>query len=119
MTGHGRATEQLALAGAAGAVLGFACARVVFVGSGWSIVAWAVVGLILGASATEPCRALLHGAVYGFVLSFVFMVAGYQGDADTVTRIPFFTALGIVGALSGLALAAIGHAARSAASGKP
>ena len=59
---------------------------------------------------SKRAGAVTAGAVYGFVLCFVFTLASYGGAAPAITRIPFFTALGLVGALCGLLLALLGAA---------
>jgi len=51
---------------------------------------------------------VVAGALYGFVLCFVFTLATYGGAAPAITRVPFFTVLGLVGALCGLLLALLG-----------
>jgi len=48
------------------------------------------------------------GRPYGFLLCFVFTLATYGGAAPAITRVPFFTVLGLVGALCGLLLALLG-----------
>jgi hypothetical protein len=45
---------------------------------------------------------------FGFVLSFVFMIAGYSGPAPLVSRLPFFAILGVFGGACGLVLGVVG-----------
>ena len=99
-------------AGSAGAVLGAIGARVVFVGSGLSLVPWTVCGLALGGCSTGRRQASANGTAYGFMLAFVFMAAGYDGAASMVTRLPFFAALGVIGAGAGLSLTTLGRLMR-------
>jgi len=57
---------------------------------------------------------LVRGAVHGFVLSYVFMVAGYDGAAALRTRLARFVVFGLVGAVCGAVLAVVGFALRGA-----
>ena len=68
---------------------------------------WGLAALALGYRAGRG-EAAIAGALYGFVLCFTFTLAGYAGAAPVVSRVPFFTLLGLVGALCGLVLALLG-----------
>ncbi len=91
---------------AAGLILGVVGARYLFVGSWLILIPWAIAGLAIGFWGTKN-EAIINGVTYGFVLSFVYMIAGYSGTTSLVSRIPFFAVLGafggICGALLGLA----------------
>lgn len=105
-------TRPVALAVAAvvlGAVLGALCARVVLVGSGLSLVPWAIAGLALGACCRARTVAAAVGALFGFALAFTFMAAGYDGAAPLHTRLLPFALLGLVGAVCGSLLALAGR----------
>jgi Na+(H+)/acetate symporter ActP len=91
-----------------GAALGLIGARYVFVGSWLSLIPWASAGLAIGWWAKQLRQAMLNGAVYGFVLSFVFMIAGYTGSAALISRLPFFAILGAFGGVCGLVLGLVG-----------
>jgi hypothetical protein len=95
-----------------GALLGILGARYVFVGSALSLVPWAIAGLCIGYF-NERRGAMINGAVYGFVLSFAFMCAGYKGTVPLVSRVPFFLLLGAIGAVCGFALGNLGFVFRS------
>ena len=73
----------------------------------WTLVPWGLAAVALGYRANRA-GATIAGALYGFVLCFVFTLAGYGGAAPAITRLPFFTALGLVGAVCGLLLALLG-----------
>ena len=88
---------------AIGALLGALSARTLFVGSWLSLVPWSVAGVALGYWA-KGFRWMLVGGSYGFILLFVFMVAGYSGPASLARRVPFFCAIGLAGAIYGLVL---------------
>ena len=96
---------------ALGAALGLASARFLFVGSALSLIPWALAALALSVWCARV-QALGVGAVYGFVLAFVFMVAGYSGSTPLTVRLPFFALLGLIGAVCGLVLAWLGATAR-------
>ena len=76
---------------------------------GWySLIPW---GLVAGALGTWGNRreALKSGVVYGFSLSFAFLVAGYNGTPSLASRFPFFVILSLFGAICGLAMSALGY----------
>ena len=104
--------NKLIIAGIVGIILGFAGSRFLFVGSFLSLVPWTIVGLLLGLWSANTKDALLNGGVYGFLLSFVFLLAGYTGSESVLTRLPFFIGLGIFGAICGLVLALLGMVGR-------
>lgn len=98
--------SRIAVPIALGLALGWATAHALFLGF-WTLIPWGAAGLGLGYGFGKP-GAWLAGALYGFALSFVFMLAGYTGAAPLTTRIPFFALLGLFGAACGLILALIG-----------
>ena len=91
-----------------GIILGIVASRYLLVGSGLSLIPWGIIGLLIGVWCPTYRQAIYVGALYGFLLAFSFMAAGYQGSAPILSRVPFFTALGIFGALCGLCLGLIG-----------
>jgi hypothetical protein len=92
------------LAALAGIVLGVIGSRYLFVGSFLSLIPWGIAGLLLGFWTHRPREAVAVGGLYGFLLAFVFMLAGYQGEAPLISRFPFFALLGLVGAVCGIVL---------------
>lgn len=100
--------KKLLLAVVVGAILGGVVSKYLFVGSYLNLVLWGIVGIGLGWWSGSRKEAIWNTAIYGFVLSFVFMWVGYQGRAPIVTRIPFFAALGLVGMGCGAVLGLIG-----------
>jgi hypothetical protein len=99
--------KKIVVAIAAGAVLGVVGSRVLFVGSWLSLIPWTIAGLALGAwcGRWESVRV---GAVFGFSVSFVFMVSGYSGSAPLLGRLPAFAVLGVFGAVCGIVLGLLG-----------
>jgi hypothetical protein len=100
--------KKLLVAIVVGAILGFTSSRFLFVGSWLSLIPWGIAGLALGAWC-ERREALIDGAVYGFVIAFVFMLSGYSGSASMISRVPFFVIIGVVGAVCGLVLGFLGY----------
>src|SRR6266699_194880 len=94
---------RFASAVALGVLLGWTAAHFLSL-QWWTLVPWGLAAVALGYRANRA-GATIAGAVYGFVLCFVFTLAGYGGAAPAITRLPFFTALGLVGAVCGLLLA--------------
>jgi hypothetical protein len=58
--------------------------------------------------------AAMAGAIYGFVLGFVFMTAGYAGSAPLASVLLPFAGLGVVAAVGGVICAELGWAVRTA-----
>ncbi|MGY2875829.1 putative membrane protein YccC [Marmoricola sp. URHA0025 HA25] len=102
----------LPTATAVGALLGFLGARVVLVGSGLSLVPWAIAGLALGWFCRSRRLAAAGGGVFGFALAFTFMTTGYDGSEPLGSRLPPFAVLGLVGAVCGTALGIAGQRLR-------
>jgi hypothetical protein len=90
-----------------GVVIGAAGPQYVFLGA-YSLIPWGLVAVALGLWGNRR-EALKSGAVYGFSLSFAFLVAGYNGTPSLVSRFPFFVILSLFGAVCGLALSALGY----------
>ena len=78
------------------------------VGSGWSLLPWGLVALLVGVLARSRRAAAVDAGLYGFTLALVFMVAGYDGAEPLSGRLPFFALLGLFGAACAAALALVG-----------
>jgi hypothetical protein len=100
--------KKLFLSALAGVVLGVVGARYLFVGSFLSLIPWGIAGLLIGYWARRSRVAVIDGGLYGFTVAFTFMLAGYQGEASIINRIPFFALLGLVGAVCGSVLGWMG-----------
>jgi hypothetical protein len=98
---------KVIIAGILGVILGATGPYYLFMGA-YSVVPWGLAALGLGFWCAKR-QALYAGAVYGFCLSFSFMVAGYTGAQSLVSRFPFFVLLGLFGAVCGIALSATGY----------
>jgi uncharacterized membrane protein YccC len=90
-----------------GVIVGVSGQYYLFIGS-YSLIPWGLVGLAIGAWCSKR-ESIYAGVLYGFCLSFSFMVAGYNGTASLVSRLPFFVLLGLFGAVCGLALSVTGY----------
>jgi hypothetical protein len=88
-------------------VLGFVGTKLLFLG-GLTLLPWAVAALLIGWLCRDARLALANGSLYGFVLSFIFMLAGYEGN-ELVDKLPFFVLLGIFGGVCGLIWAGLGR----------
>lgn len=89
-----------------GVVLGLLGARATILGA-WTLLPWALGGVVVGYKVRR--HPVVAGALYGFALSFVFMLAVYTGNASVLSRVPFFALLGLVGAACGASAAAGGR----------
>lgn len=84
--------------GVIGSVIALLISQILLSGSVKSLIPWGLVAVLLGYLASSRKESIISGAVYGFIVSFVFML-GYAGTAPEVSRIPFFAAIGLFGAL--------------------
>lgn len=86
------------------------------VGSAWSLVPWALTGLLIGWLSLDRKKGAAYGALYGFILSYGFMAIGYRGPTDAKSllssHLVFFTLLGLFGALCGSILGVMGASIR-------
>jgi hypothetical protein len=90
-----------------GVAIGAVGPQYVFLGA-YSFIPWGLVAVGLGLWGNKR-EALKNGAVYGFSLSFAFLVVDYHGAPSLVSRFPFFLILSLFGAACGLALSALGY----------
>jgi hypothetical protein len=73
------------------------------------LIPWAIAGLTIGYMSADWRQAAASGGLFGFLVAFCFMVAGYNGSESLVSRVPFFALLGIFGAICGIAWALLGR----------
>ena len=90
-----------------GVVIGAAGPQYAFLGA-YSLIAWGLVAVGFGLWGNKR-EALKSGMVFGFSLSFAFLVAGYNGTPSLVSRFPFFMILSLFGGVCSLALSALGY----------
>ena len=99
--------RKIVAAGIVGVIVGISGQYYLGIGA-YSLIPWGLVGLAVGAWC-ERREGLYAGALYGCCLCFTFMVAGYNGTASLISRVPFFAIIGLFGAVCGVALAAVGY----------
>ena len=63
-----------------------------------TLVPWALGAMAVGAISLGRRDALIAGAIYGFLVGFTFMVAGYTGTDPIAGKLPFFAVIGVVSA---------------------
>lgn len=68
----------------------------------WILVPWGVAAIIIGYFSRKGKAAIINGAVFAFLTSFIFLVKGYTGVMHVYTKFPGFFALSLFGALLGL-----------------
>ncbi len=95
----------------AGIVLGL-LAKYILAGSVYNLIIWTVAGVTIGYFSKTIRNALLNGFLFGFFVSFFFMVHGYTGTTPVVTRFIPFGALGVFGGACGIVLGIIGNYSR-------
>jgi hypothetical protein len=101
----------MVVAALVGIFLGVIAANFLFVGSALTLIPWGIAALLIGYFSKGRREALLNGAVYGFILSFVFLLVGYTGTEPVITRTPFFALLALFGAACGAILSVVGYLA--------
>ena len=99
---------KLPVAALVGIVLGIVASRFLCVGSALSLIPWAIAGLLIGLWCLTYKQAVAAGALYGFLLAFSFMLAGYQGIDPVMSKLGFFAIFGVIGAVCGLGLGVSG-----------
>ena len=88
--------QRGAVAAVVGVALGVLGARVIFVGSWLTLIPWGAAALALGARVRRARSAIVLGALYGYLLSMAFIVAGYTGSASIMSRLPAFAIVAFV-----------------------
>lgn len=100
--------KRLLIVAVIGGLLGLIGSKYIFVGSFLSLLPWSLVGLSIGIYAKNKKEAIVNGAVYGFLLVFVFMITGYTGNRSLIMMVIPFALLGLFGLACGIFLGVIG-----------
>lgn len=87
--------------------------RYIFVGSYLNLIDWGIAGLCIGYISSHKKNAVINGAIYGFILGFIFIVDGYKGAAPLLSRLLIFVIIGIICALFGAVLSMVGNILKS------
>jgi hypothetical protein len=90
-----------------GIIIGVAGPRYVVLGP-YAVIPWGLVAVALGLWCNKR-ESLIAGALYGFCLSFAFLVASYADTASLISRLPFIIVLAAFGAICGIALSVTGY----------
>jgi hypothetical protein len=90
------------VAAVAGVALGFIGGPVVI------LVPWAAVAAICGARSRRAATVVGSGLAFGFAVSFVFLVRGYQGSEGIVAVVALFAGLSVFGAFCGAVISTVG-----------
>jgi len=80
-----------------------------FGGPVYVLIIWGGVGLAIGAFSAGRRSSLINGALFGFAVSYSFMISGYEGSAPLSSRLLLFALLGLFGAMCGLILGLLGN----------
>jgi hypothetical protein len=73
-----------------------------------TLLPWVIAAVLVGYPSATRRSAAVDGAAFGFAPGFVFIAAGYAGSARILARLPFFAALGVVSAVTGLVASVVG-----------
>ena len=102
------------LSGLVGVILGYISAHTFFASSWTALIPWGLIGLILGYTALNRKEVFIPGVLYGFFLTFSFLVFGFHGANDKFASFLLFSLiLSLVGALGGSVLFVIGITLKS------
>src|SRR2546430_16671656 len=96
---------RFASATALGVLLGWTAAHFLSL-QWWTLVPWGLAAVALGYRASRP-TAVVAGALYGFVLCFVFTLATYGGVSPPFTPGPGLSGSGLRGGVGGVVVLAL------------
>ncbi|MCI0159395.1 hypothetical protein KNO15_22055 [Leifsonia shinshuensis] len=97
-------TLTVILCGAIGIGLGALSGRILFGGSAWNLIPWAIVAIAIGLIPTNRLTALLASGIYGYLLVAVFLFAANTSNTPPAQRILFALTLALIGPLCSIAL---------------
>ncbi|GAA4141543.1 hypothetical protein [Leifsonia shinshuensis] len=97
-------TLTVVVSGAVGIGLGALSGRILFGGSAWNLIPWAIVAIAIGLLATDRLTALLASGVYGYLLCAVFLYTANASNTPQAQRILFALVLGLVGPVCSIVL---------------
>ncbi|HEY4266586.1 MAG TPA: hypothetical protein VGM94_00200 [Galbitalea sp.] len=95
------------VSGVVGVGLGALSGRILFGGSAWNLIPWAIIAIAIGLVADDRRTALIASGIYGYLLCAVFLYVANTGTAPLTQRIVFALALGLIGPLCAIALTLI------------
>ena len=95
------------IGGLVGAGLGALSGRILFGGSVWNLIPWAIVAVAIGLVVDDRRTALLASGSYGYLLSVVFLSVADTSSTPLAQRVLFALALGLAGPVCSIALTLI------------
>jgi hypothetical protein len=102
-------TLTIVLSGAVGIALGALSGRILFGGSAWNLILWAIIALAIGLFPTDRLTAVLAAGVYGYLLSAVFLYVANTSNTPVTQRVLFALTLALIGPLCSITLALLGR----------
>lgn len=90
--------------GLVGVGLGAVSGRILFGGSAWNLIPWAIVAIVIGLIADDRRTALLASGIDGHLLSAVFLYVANTSNTPLAQRLLFALALALVGPICSIAL---------------
>lgn len=100
------------ISGLVGVGLGALSGRILFDGSAWNLIPWAIVAVAIGLVADDRRTALLGSAIYGYLLSVAFLYVANTGDTPLAQRVLFALTLGLAGPVYSIAFTLIARLLR-------
>lgn len=100
-------TLTVGISGAVGIGLGALSGRILFDGTVWNLIPWAIVAIAIGLIADHGRTALLASGVYGYLLVAVFLYAANTSNTPIAQRILFALVLALIGPVCSIALTVI------------
>lgn len=92
----------------AGVLLGLLSVRVLFGGTAWVMVPWALACAVVGGISRSWRTAIARAAVFGFAVSMTFLLGGFRGGGSVVAALGLFVVLALfsaaIAALAALAV---------------
>ncbi|GAB3808905.1 hypothetical protein GCM10028798_35770 [Humibacter antri] len=100
-------TLTVVVSGAVGVGLGALSGRILFGGTAWNLIPWAIAAIAIGLIVYDRRTALLASAIYGYLLVAAFLYAANTGNSTVAGRILFALALALVGPVCSITLTSI------------
>lgn len=98
-----------------GIVVGFLSTRGVLLGSWLDLFLWGAAGVIIGLFVSEKKILARSGLLYGFFVTFSFLMTGFRGASDKFVGFLIFSIfLSAIGALCGWLAVYIGYKIKQA-----
>ena len=105
-------TLTIVISGAVGVGLGALSGRILFDGTAWNLIPWAIIAIAIGLVADNQTTALLASGIYGYLLVAVFLYAANTADTPIAGRVLFALVLGFVGPVCSIALTVVARLIR-------